>query len=263
MPVDSSSRTRADDPDLPVHPDAPPLPGRPVMDQVWADLVFLHWRLDPALAEPWMPPGARPDVHDGSTWIGLIGFEMRRAGFGHGLPIPYLGDFAEINVRLYSVDDQGRHGVVFASLETERLSLAAVTDPVGVRYRWARIRMERWAEATGRVRYVSRRRQPPARGARTDFAVRPLEEPADDPLSVFLTARFGMHHRLGRRPVWVPNTHPRWPLRRAELLHCHDELVAAAGFPGVTDRAPDSVLWSPGVRTQFGAPQVGTGGSDG
>lgn len=226
------------------------------MDQVWADLVFLHWRLDPERAERWMPPGARPDVHDGSTWVGLIGFEMRRAGFGRDRPLPYFGDFAEINVRLYSVDEQGRRGVVFASLETERLSLAALADPLGVRYRWARIRMERLAEATGRIRYASRRRQPPARGATTDFAVRPGEEPDHDPLGVFLTARFGMHHAVGRRPVWVPNTHPAWPLRRAELLHCRDGLLAAAGFDGVAQRPPDSVLWSPGVRTQFGAPQL-------
>lgn len=237
-------------------PDAPPLAGRAVMDQVWSDLVFLHWRVDPGRVERWMPAGARPDVHDGSSWVGLIAFEMRRAGFGRDRPVPYLGDFAEINVRLYSVDDQGRRGVVFASLETERALLAAVADPLGVRYRWARIRMERLAEGAGRIRYAARRRQPPARGARTDFAVRPLDTVADDPLSRFLTDRFGMHHALGRRPVWVPNTHPRWPLRHAELLHCHDELVAAAGLAGIADRAPDHVLWSPGVRTQFGAPRL-------
>ncbi|WP_123388818.1 YqjF family protein [Nocardioides aurantiacus] len=226
------------------------------MDQIWGDLLFLHWRVDPASVERWMPPGARPDVHDGSTWVGLIGFEMRRAGFGSGHPLPYLGDFAEINVRLYSTDDQGRRGVVFRSLETERLALVAATNPVGVNYRWARIRMERSAEGTGRIGYTSRRRTPPGVGAATDFAVRTTEEVVRDPLSVFLTARFGMHHRLGRRPLWVPNTHEPWPLRRAELLHCRDGLVAAAGLPGVTDDPPESVLWSPGVRTQFGRPRL-------
>lgn len=226
------------------------------MDQVWSDLVFLHWRVEPDLVAPWLPLGTRPDLHDGSAWVGLIGFEMRRAGFGRGRPVPYFGDFVEINVRLYSVDDRGRHGVVFCSLETERLALAALTDPVGVRYRWARARMERSAEGTGRVRYVSRRRQPPARGARTDFAVRPGDEVADDPLSRFVTARYGMHHQVGRRPLWVPNTHEPWPLRHARLLHCDDELLAAAGFAGLAERAPDSVLWSPGVRTWFGRPQL-------
>lgn len=223
------------------------------MDQVWADLLFLHWRVDPALVEPWMPPGARPDVFDGSSWIGLIGFQMRDAGFGLGHPIPFFGTFGEINVRLYSTDDEGRTGVVFRSLETERLALVAATDPVGVRYRWSRIAIDR---AEGRLGYASRRLAPPARGARTRFAVRRGTDEVHDDLAVFLTARFGMHHRLGRRPLWVPNTHEPWPLRSAELLECEDELVAAAGFPGITDRPPESVLWSPGVRTQFGPPSL-------
>ncbi len=141
-------------------PHAPALPGRVLMDQIWGDLLFLHWRVDPDRVQQWMPPGARPDIHDGSSWVGLIGFDMRRAGFGSDHPVPYFGDFAEINVRLYSTDDRGRRGVVFRSLETERLVLAAATAPVGVRYRWARIRMERSAEGTGQLRYVSRRRAP-------------------------------------------------------------------------------------------------------
>ena len=64
-----------------------------------------------------------------------------------------------------------------------------------------------------------------------------------------------MHHHVAGRPVWVPNTHDAWPLRSAELLRCTDGLVSAAGLPGVTDRPPESVLWSPGVRTWFGRPR--------
>lgn len=221
------------------------------MDQVWADLVFLHWRVEESAVAPYLPPGCRPDVYDGSSWIGLIGFEMRDAGFGYGHPIPYFGDFGEINVRLYSTDDQGRRGVVFRSLESERLAVTTAAGLVGVRYRWSRIRVQR---SPGVLGYRSSRLAPPVRGARTDFAVRTTGVPARDSLSVFLTARWGMHHRVGSRPLWVPNTHGPWPLRSAQLLHCSDELVAAAGFPTVVSRPPESVLWSPGVRTQFGLP---------
>jgi uncharacterized protein YqjF (DUF2071 family) len=224
------------------------------MDQVWADLVFLHWRIEASTVAPFLPPGCWPDEHDGSSWIGLIGFQMRDAGFGEGHPVPYLGTFGEINVRLYSTDAHGRRGVVFRSLETERLALVLATDPIGVPYRWARIRSEGSAGVLG---YRSRRRTPPGRRTATTFAVRPGDEAVRDGLSVFLTARWGMHHHVVRRkPLWVPNTHAPWPLRRAELLHCEDELVAAAGFPGVAARAPESVLWSPGVRTRFGWPST-------
>ncbi len=235
----------------------PPFRGPVIMDQFWDDLVFLHWRVAPEAVAPFLPPGCRPDVYDGTSWIGLIGFVMRDAGFGYDHPIPFFGDFAEINVRLYSTDDDGRRGVVFSSLEAERLALLALAGLVGVRYRWSRIRVDRVPDRTaGALGYRSRRLAPPGRGAATSFAVRPGTVEVHDPLSVFLTARWGMHHRLGRRPMWVPNTHTPWPLRAAELLHCDDDLVGAAGFPGVTQRPPHSVLWSPGVRTQFGRPEL-------
>jgi len=51
--------------------------------------------------------------------------------------------------------------------------------------------------------------------------------------------------------------------RTADVLDLDDELVAAAGLPGVSDRAPDSVLFSRGVETRFGsaAPAARVGGS--
>lgn len=106
----------------PVRGSGDPLPGRAVLDQTWTDLTFLHWRVEPARVAPLLPAGTRPDLYDGSTWVGLIPFRMREAGFGTGHPLPWLGTFAETNVRFYAVDAWGRRGVVFGSLESERLA---------------------------------------------------------------------------------------------------------------------------------------------
>ena len=76
-----------------------------------------------------------------------------------------------------------------------------------------------------------------------------------DPLADFLTARWALHTRAWGATRYLPNTHPQWPLQRAELLELEDDLLAAAGFPGLADRAPDSVLFSRGVQTQFGLPR--------
>uniref|UniRef100_UPI000462D48A DUF2071 domain-containing protein n=1 Tax=Arthrobacter sp. TB 26 TaxID=494420 RepID=UPI000462D48A len=97
-------------------------------------------------------------------------------------------------------------------------------------------------------------------GARSDFAVAPQSDAeATDPLSLHLTARFGLHTRFRGRTLYVPNTHTAWPLYRAELTQLEDELVAAAGIN--VEGPPESVLYSPGVRTQFGRPRVLNGGS--
>jgi hypothetical protein len=77
---------------------------------------------------------------------------------------------------------------------------------------------------------------------------------ATDPLSVHLTARFGLHTRFRGRTLYVPNSHGPWPLYRARLILLDDELVGAAGI--TVKGPPESVLFSPGVRTQFGRPRV-------
>jgi uncharacterized protein len=62
----------------------PALQGRPIMRQHWRDITFVHWRVDPARVEPYLPEGVRPDVHDRSSWVGLIPFRMVDAGVAAG-----------------------------------------------------------------------------------------------------------------------------------------------------------------------------------
>jgi uncharacterized protein YqjF (DUF2071 family) len=233
-----------------------PLAGRVLLDQHWRDLTFLHWRVPAETVAPLLPAGTRPDVFDGSSWVGLIPFRLTRAGFGSGPPLPYVGTFCETNVRLYSVDAAGRRGVVFASLESARLAFVlGARWTLGLNYTWARMRLQREGEL---VEYTSRRRWPAPRGASSRALVRVGSTPVvDDPLADFLTARWGLHTRRLGRTFYLPNTHPSWPLVDAELLHLDDELLATAGLDGVADRPPDSVLFSAGVRTQFGAPDRG------
>lgn len=227
------------------------------MRQDWNRITFVHWAVDPDLVAPLLPPRTRPDVLDGVTYVGLIPFEMNRAGFGRGPAIPFFGDFAETNVRLYSVDAEGHHGVVFRSLETSRLLVAlgarlAFATP----YTWAHMRI-RQDQHADRIEYTTRRRWPRPRGAGGTVAVTIGEAvPDPSPVEQFVTARFGLHTRWAGRTLWIPNHHEPWPLRRATVEHLDDDLVAAAGLPGVVGRSPASVLHSEGIHTTFGMPRV-------
>jgi uncharacterized protein YqjF (DUF2071 family) len=187
--------------------------------------------------------------------VGLIPFRLTRAAFGHGPPLPYVGSFPETNVRFYSVDAAGRRGVVFGSLEAARLAFVlGARSTLGLNYTWARMRISREADV---ITYRTRRRWPGPRGAASRAVVRVgSSEVLNDPLADFLTARWGLHTRRFGRTLYLPNTHASWPLVTAELLQLDDELLAVAGLPGVASRPPDSVLFSEGVRTQFGAPAL-------
>lgn len=239
----------------PVSRDAPALRGPALLDQVWRDLTFLHWRVDPAAVAPHLPAGVTPDVHDGSSWVGLIPFRLTDARFGRGPVLPYVGSFAETNVRLYGVDGSGRRGVVFASLEAQRLAFVlGARVALGLPYTWAAMRATREGD---RYAYASRRRWPGPRGVRNRVEVEVLPgEVGEDPLADFLTARWGLFTRHLGRTWHLPNEHPAWSLQRVRVLRLEDELLAAAGFGGLADRAPDSALFSRGVRTRFGAPSL-------
>lgn len=236
----------------PVTPDAPEPIARPLLTQTWLDVAFLHWAVPVERVAALLPAGTVPDTFEGVAYAGLVPFRMHRVGW-LGLPgIPYLGSFPETNIRLYSVDEQGRRGVVFRSLDASRL-LPVLAARIGFRlpYLWSRMSLR----AEGDLRtYTSSRRWPGPRGARGRFTVRigePVAEPT--PLEHFLTARWGLHNAIGDRLLYLRNAHPRWPLRRAELLECDEDLMAAAGFPGALGD-PVSVLYSPGVPVRFSAP---------
>ena len=235
------------------HP--PPLPGRVLMSQEWRDVAFLHWAVDPERVAPLLPRGVRPDTFDGATYVGLVPFSMVGAGLGHGPAVPWLGTFLETNVRLYSIDERGRPGVVFRSLDADRLgTVLAARLGFGTPYRWARMRHDRRAAPGGsRHTWTSTVRWPgPPASTRIDLTIGARREPSD--LDVFLTPRWALHTTVAGVPLYIRNEHPVWPLHDAVVEDLDDELVAAAGLPGVSHRPPDHVAFSPGVHTVFGFP---------
>lgn len=224
--------------------------GRTLLTQSWLDLTFIHWAADPASVAPLLPAGTVPDALGGVTYVGLVPFRMHRVGW-LGLPgVPYLGSFPETNVRVYTVDALGRRGVAFLSLDASRL-IPVVVARVFFRlpYLWSRMTVRR---ASGLVTYSSRRRWPGPRGAYSRITVRPgepIEEPTE--LEHFLTARWAMHSSSpSGRVRYLPNNHAQWPLHRATLLECDEDLTRTAGVLGLGE--PVSVLYSPGVAVRFG-----------
>ena len=235
----------------PVSAEGPALTGPVMMNQQWRDLTFLHWAVDPAQVAHRMPPGVRPDTLDGATYVGLIPFRMVGAGVAGGPGVPWLGSFLETNVRLCSVDETGRRGIVFLSLDTDRAAIVVgARAAFGLPYRWARMRYRAEGDT---LTYDARLRRRGSR-PRSHVVVRAGARRESTELDHFLSARWGLHVRWWGRTLYVPNQHEAWPVHDAEVLALDDELVASVGLPGLTARPPDHVGFSTGVRTEFGFP---------
>jgi uncharacterized protein YqjF (DUF2071 family) len=228
-----------------VTPDAPILSWPRVVRQSWRNLTFLHWAVQPAAIAHLYPRGTEPDVFEGRSFVGLVPFQMS-----------LYGTFLETNIRVYSVDATGRRGVVFFSLDTDRLAMVAAGRwLVGVPYRWATMT---YREDADRRIYTSTLRWPRTTAA-SKVEVRVGDPLTCGPLEHYLTARWGAHVVRAGRTWYVPNEHAVWSLRRAELISFQDEgLFASVGLGDLGARPPDHVAYSAGVAARFGRPVLAT-----
>jgi hypothetical protein len=224
-----------------VTPDAPILRRPRILRQKWMNLSFLHWTVEPGSIAHLYPPGTEPDTFEGSSLVGVVPFQMS-----------LFGAFLETNIRLYSVDQTGRRGVVFLCLDTNRLTMVAAGRwIVGVPYRWARMTYRQQGESRA---YTSTLRW---RGvtASSSIAVQVGEPLTCGPLEHYLTARWGAHFARAGRTWYLPNEHPMWALRRAQLIDfSEDGLFASVGLGDLGKRPPDHVAFSDGVAARFGLP---------
>jgi uncharacterized protein YqjF (DUF2071 family) len=226
----------------------PPLPGPVLLAQTWRDVVFVHWPVAPAAVRELFPEGTRPDTFAGWTYVGIVGFSIPATRIGNAIPI---GSACELNVRLYSMDVDGRQGVVFLSMDVTRPDMVLAAHALlRLPYAWSRVAPMPPNRAA--VGYRLRRRRSSRLAAQVEIDVgAPVDHPSA--LEIFLTARWGLHVRTTLGTTWVQIAHPPFPLHRARLRHADDELLTAAGVPPPT-HAPVGVLWSPGLDAQVGRP---------
>lgn len=238
------------DPRLPpVEPD--PIKGPILLRQRWRDVIFLHWAVDPEQVAPRLPSGTQPDVLDGETYVGVVAFRVPSTQVLGRVPI---GPGVEVNTRVYSVDEEGRHGTVFLSLDMSRPDMALAGRVLGwLAYLWTDIDVVGEA-ADGTTGYRCRRKVPHEKLVSTVVVTRgPRLTEETTAFEHFVTARWFLHnpHPLGS--YCLPVAHVRWPAHRAEIVDVDDVLVRAAGLTPRTVQ-PASALWSPGVNASIGRP---------
>jgi uncharacterized protein YqjF (DUF2071 family) len=124
-----------------------PVPARGwTMGQTWEDLLFAHWRVPVEQLRPHVPPELEVDEHDGTGWVGITPFRLTGLRGRGTLPIPYVSEFLELNVRTY-VTAQEKPGIWFFSLDaSSRLAVEAARRTYRLPYFHARMSMSRGGE---------------------------------------------------------------------------------------------------------------------
>jgi uncharacterized protein YqjF (DUF2071 family) len=89
-----------------------------IMSQVWKDVVFLHYKVDPEILQKELP--FKLDLYEEKAIISIVSFTMNRIRFPFLPAIPGFSKLNELNLRTY-VEVNGVKGVYFFTLDADHL----------------------------------------------------------------------------------------------------------------------------------------------
>jgi uncharacterized protein YqjF (DUF2071 family) len=103
---------------------------RPLLHAEWRDLLLINFRVPVETVARLAPHGTEPDLHDGQTFVSVVGFDFRRVRLW-GMAFPGHTSFPEINLRYYvrrKVGGEVRRGVVFLREVVPRRAAALMAN---------------------------------------------------------------------------------------------------------------------------------------
>lgn len=220
---------------------------RPAMYQSWRHLLFLHWQVEPELIQATLPTGLTVDTCDGAAYVGIVPFYMRGIRPIFSPPIPGISNFLETNLRTYVFDTRGIPGVWFYSLEANQWLAVQVARTL-FKLPYYHNRMHAQSVADGWIDYrLQRRGARPEMAANFIYRGRGAAQPAEPgTLAFFLAERYVLFTQTRRGLARGRVYHTPYPLQAAEVSRWDDTLFRLNNLPA-PNRAPDHVLYSPGV----------------
>ncbi|WP_254821480.1 YqjF family protein [Haloglomus halophilum] len=227
-----------------------------LLSMVWEDLLFAHWRVDPATLDERLPDGLAVDTYDGDAYLGVVPFVMRDIGPRFA---PVGLSFGELNLRTYvretadgpsgDAPEDGGRGVYFFNLDADdRLGVTVARSLFQLPYYRANMTID---AAGDRVAFRSQRPDGSATFAAAYGPDGASFVPEPGSLPAFLTENYRFYTADGRGRLWYGDIdHPRWELAPASADLVRNELFDVNGFdhPG----GEPLLHYSPRIRVAAG-----------
>lgn len=215
-----------------------PIPKGPwVMSQLWLELLFAHWPIQPDVLRALIPPIFEIDTFEREAWVGVVPFRMRGV-HPRGFPsVQGLSHFPELNVRTY-VTNRGKPGVYFFSLDAGNpIAVAIARSVFHLPYFNATMKCEKRG---GIVHYSSHRTHHNAPVA--DYVahyrpIAPVEYAPQGTIAHWLTERYSLYTSFRNQLYRGEIHHKQWPLQAAEL-EIEQDTMALSHKIHLPDTAP-------------------------
>jgi uncharacterized protein YqjF (DUF2071 family) len=238
------------------------MPDRPLLTAQWRNLLLLNFPVPTELIASLAPPGTEPDLHNGQSYISIVGFQFQNVRF-LGLPWPGHTNFPEINLRYYvrrTIGNEIRRGVVFVREIVPRRAVSIIanrlynenyiTRPMRsalhiaaselsrgdtIEYAWkSRIPLPR-REGPGEGSSARDRRASPARTRWNRLSARvaaPLALPPAGSLEEFIVEHYwGYTHSRDGRTNEYRVAHAPWPVAPADNVAWDCDVAATYDEP--------------------------------
>jgi uncharacterized protein YqjF (DUF2071 family) len=221
--------------------------------QRWRQLLFMHWQVRVDVLRRLVPEPLELDLFEGKAYVGVVPFAMEGVR-PVWWPERLAWWFLETNVRTYVLCGN-RPGVYFFSLDANsRIAVQAARAVWKLPYYHARMEMERRED---RVKYTLQRSGCRVRHQVCYQAGDLLEASAPGSLQHFFLERYLLFVER-RHQVCVGQVHHvPYPVQAATVELVTDDLMAAAGMPGMRTM-PDFAHYSAGVDVEI-FPLLGAG----
>lgn len=205
--------------------------GKWLMRQIWQDLLFAHWPVDPALMASLIPEQLKLDLWQDQAWISLSPFYMRHVNI-RGLPaLPFTSSFLELNFRTY-VTHQGKPGIFLFSADAENWLTVKLSRLFGLPYMNAAMS---WKRENGRFQYICHRTDSHKGAAQFTATYYPTSSEVfhavPDTQLYWLTERYSLYALKGRSLLVANIHHFPWPLQSAQLELEQSTITEASGIP--------------------------------
>jgi uncharacterized protein YqjF (DUF2071 family) len=209
-----------------------PLPDKPwVMTQIWHELLFAHWPIEPGVLRSLVPSILPLDTYEGQCWVGIVPFHMTYVRPRWIPPVPELSSFVELNVRTY-VTLHGIPGVYFFSLDASNPIAVVIARKMFHLPYFNAVMSSEHVDDT--IHYSSRRTHrgaPPAEFKAIYRPIAPITFAHHGSLEQWLTERYCLYTVMPGEGVYRGDIHHvQWPLQPAELESSKDTMANSHGI---------------------------------
>lgn len=209
-----------------------PLPKKHwAMTQIWHELLFAHWPIEPNTLRDHVPSLLPLDTYNGQCWVGIVPFHMTYVRPRWLPPVPELSSFVELNVRTY-VTLHGIQGVYFFSLDASNsIAVTIARSLFHLPYFKAMMSSESVDDTIHFDSLRTHRDTPQAEFKAIYRPIAPIQFAQQGSLEQWLTERYCLYTVAPGKGVFRSDIHHlQWPLQPAEIEVSKDTMAISHGI---------------------------------